>query len=139
VRVFVDTNVLVYLFDSGEPQKQQRAREIVGALAREGALALSTQVLSELFVTVTRKLEEQLPVQSALRALDDLCTFPCVAVDAALVRRAAARSAADQLSHWDALIVEAAIEAGADVLYSEDFQAGRVYHGVRVEDPFAPA
>ena len=62
VRTFVDTNVLVYLFDSEEPQKQRRARELVGTLAREGALALSTQVLSEFFVTVTRRLEEPLPV-----------------------------------------------------------------------------
>ena len=127
----------MYLFDAGAPQKQARARDLIGALAREGALSLSTQVLSEFFVTVTRKLEEPLPVPTALRALDDLYAFPCVAVDAALVRRAASRAAADQLSHWDALIVEAAIESGADVLCSEDFQAGRTYQGIRVEDPFA--
>ena len=71
------------------------------------------------------------------RALGDLAACPCVTIDAALVQRAAARSAADQLSHWDALIVEAAVEAGADVLVSEDFQASRTYGGVRVEDPFA--
>ena len=53
------------------------------------------------------------------------------------MQRAAARSVADQLSHWDALIVEAAVESGADVLCSEDFQAGRSYQGVLVEDPFA--
>jgi predicted nucleic acid-binding protein len=137
VRTFVDTNVLVYLFDAGAPQKQLRAREVVAALARDGALALSTQVLSEFLVTVTRKLEQPLPVPGALRALDDLSAFPCVSVDAALVRRAAARSAADQLAFWDALIVEAAIETGADVLCSEDFQPGRVFQSLRVQDPFA--
>lgn len=137
MRTFVDTNVLVYLFDSGAPQKQARARKLVSALARDGALVLSSQVLSELFVTVTRKLEVPLPVADALRALDDLSAFPCVPVDAALVRRAAARSVADRLAHWDALIVEAAIEAGADVLCSEDLQPGRLYQGVCVEDPFA--
>lgn len=137
MRTFVDTNVLVYLFDSGTPTKQQRARDLVATLARQGALALSTQVLSEFFVTVTRKLERPLPVPNALRALDDLSAFPCVALDAALVRRAALRTTTDQLSHWDALIVEAAIEAGADVLCSEDLQAGRVFQSVRVEDPFA--
>jgi len=56
VRVFVDTNVFVYLFDAEEPAKQQRAREVVSELMRTSALVLSSQVLSELYVTVTRKL-----------------------------------------------------------------------------------
>jgi predicted nucleic acid-binding protein len=137
VRTFVDTNVLVYLFDAGRPPKQQRARDVVGELSRSGALVLSSQVLSEFYVTVTRKLAEPLPPDTAMRALADLAVYPCVAVDAALVQRAAARSAADQLSHWDALIVEAAIEAGAATLYSEDLQPGHRYQGVSVEDPFA--
>ena len=137
MRTFVDTNILVYLFDAGEPAKQERARQVVSDLCRDGALVVSSQVLSELYVTVTRKLEEPLPPDTALQVLADLAAFPCVAIDAALVQRAAARSAADQLSHWDALIVEAAVESGADVLCSEDFQAGRSYQGVLVEDPFA--
>ena len=137
VRTFVDTNVLVYLFDAGQPAKQQTAREIVAGLARAGTLVVSSQVLNEFYVTVTRKLQEPLPVSTALRALADFTAYPCVAIDAALVQRAAVRSAGDQLSHWDALIVEAAIESGAEVLCSEDFTAGQVYQGVRVEDPFA--
>jgi predicted nucleic acid-binding protein len=137
VRSFVDSNVLVYLFDAGHPAKQHRARELVGELCRGGSLVLSSQVLSEFYVTVTRKLDQPLAPDVARQALGDLAAYPCVAIDAALVQRAAARSAADQLSHRDALIVEAAVEAGADVLVSEDFQAGRTYSGVRVEDPFA--
>ena len=37
VRTFVDTNVLVYLFDAGGAGKQQRAREVVATLARDGS------------------------------------------------------------------------------------------------------
>ncbi len=51
------------------PAKQQRARDVVGALARDRSLALSSQVLSELYVTVTRKLAEPLPPAQALQAL----------------------------------------------------------------------
>jgi predicted nucleic acid-binding protein len=137
VRVFVDTNVFVYLFDAQDPVRRQRARDVIAGLARDKALVLSSQVLSELYVTVTRKLAEPLPTAMALRALADLAVFPVVAVDAALVQRAASRSAREPLSHWDALIVEAAIEAGADTVYSEDLQAGSGYRGVTVVDPFA--
>jgi len=137
LRVFVDTNVLVYLFDADEPAKQQLARDVVGELMRTGTLVLSSQVLSELYVTVTRKLAHPLDPESALRALGDLAVYPVVAIDAALVQRAAVRSTAEQVTYWDALILEAAVEAGADVVYSEDLQHGRTYQGVSVVDPFA--
>jgi predicted nucleic acid-binding protein len=137
MRVFVDTNVLVYLFDAQEPTKQVRAREIVSELARNSSLVVSSQVLSELYVTVTRKLAYPLEASAALRALADLAVYPVVAVDAALVLRAAARAVAEQVAYWDALILEAAVEAGAGTVYSEDLQHGRTYQGVAVRDPFA--
>ena len=137
MRVFVDTNVLVYLFDAQEPTKQARAREIVSELARNSSLVVSSQVLSELYVAVTRKLAYPLEASAALRALADLAVYPVVAVDAALVLRAAARAVAEQVAYWDALILEAAVEAGAGTVYSEDLQHGRTYQGVTVRDPFA--
>jgi len=42
-----------------------------------------------------------------------------------------------KISNWDAAIVAAAIEAGCDTLYSEDFSDGQSYGGVRVENPFS--
>ena len=137
MRVFVNTNVFVYLFDADEPAKQQRAREVVGELMRSGALVVSSQVLGELYATVTRKLAHPLEPAAALRALADLAVYPVVAIDAALAQRAAARTADGQVSYWDALILEAAVEAGAATVYSEDLQAGRTYQGVTVQDPFA--
>ena len=138
LRVFVDTNVLVYLFVADEPAKQQRAREVVAELMGAGSFVLSSQVLSELYVTLTRKLAYPLEPAAALRALAALAAYPVVAVDAALVQRAAARTAGEPISYWDALILEAAVEAGANTVYSEDMQPGRAYSGVTVHDPFAP-
>lgn len=137
MRIFVDTNVFVYLFDGADPTKQQRAREVVSELMRAGTLVLSSQVLSELYVTVTRKLACPLEPALALRVLGDLAVFPVVAIDAALAQRAAARTTAEQVAYWDALILEAAVEAGADTVYSEDLQHGRTYQGVTVQNPFA--
>jgi predicted nucleic acid-binding protein len=137
MRTFLDTNVLVYLFDADSPAKQERAREVVAEAARARSLVLSSQVLGELYVTITRKLAQPVPAATALRALEDLAAFPVVAIDGTLVQRAAARSAAEQISYWDALILESAVEAGAGAVYSEDLQAGSTYAGVTVEDPFA--
>lgn len=137
MRSFVDTNVFVYFFDAGEPAKQRRAREVVTDLARRKSLVLSAQVLGELYVTLTRKLVDPFEPHAALRAVGHLAVYPVVPVDALLVQRAADTCLAEQLSFWDALILEAAAEAGASTLLTEDLQAGRTYRGVTVVDPFA--
>ena len=43
-RVFLDTNVTVYLFDADAPAKQQQARELFSRQAYQGRLMTSTQV-----------------------------------------------------------------------------------------------
>ncbi|HEY2296054.1 MAG TPA: PIN domain-containing protein [Thermoanaerobaculia bacterium] len=61
-RVFFDTNVLVYLFDTDSPAKQAQARDLLTEHARSGRIVLSSQVLQEFYVTVTRKLRDLLRV-----------------------------------------------------------------------------
>jgi predicted nucleic acid-binding protein len=55
-RVFLDTNVLVYLFDADEPVKQRRVHDLMSNRDLRARLILSTQVLQEFYVCVTRKL-----------------------------------------------------------------------------------
>jgi predicted nucleic acid-binding protein len=57
----VDTNVLVYAVDESEPVKREIARRTL-ASGDYGELVLSSQVLSEFYVTVTRKLARFGPV-----------------------------------------------------------------------------
>ncbi|RRR66043.1 MAG: hypothetical protein EI684_21490 [Candidatus Viridilinea halotolerans] len=54
VKVLVDTNVLVYAYDRAEPQKQQQAIMLLDLLVQQDLGALTTQILAEFFVTVTR-------------------------------------------------------------------------------------
>ena len=53
-----------------------------------------------------------------------------------LVRAAVRRSRVSRLSYWDSLIVETALSAGADVLFTEDLQDGQIIEGLRVVNPF---
>ncbi len=131
---FVDTNVLVYLFDGDSPGKQARARELLDREAEN--IVLSTQVLGEFYVVVTRKLARPLGTDVAREAVDDLCAFQVRPLHAALVRAAARRSESSKLSYWDALIVETAIDAGAAVLLTEDLQHGQTFSGLRIANPF---
>lgn len=136
-RSFFDTDVLVYLFDEDAPAKQAKARALVEEEAERGGLVVSTQVLQEFYVTVTRKLGRPLPGEDALEAARALGVFPVVQIDPEMVYAAADRSLRSQISLWDALILQAARVGGCERVWSEDLQDGQVIDGVRIRNPFA--
>jgi predicted nucleic acid-binding protein len=135
-RIFVDTNVLTYLFDDAEPKKQAVARQRLAAEADQREIVTSTQVLQELYVSLTRG---KLPIASeevAERAVRDASGFHVVQIDVPLVFAAMTESRRSKLSFWDALVVRAAAQAGCIVLLTEDLNDGQDFDGVRVESPF---
>lgn len=134
-RTFLDTNVLVYLYDRDSPDKQKRAREILEQHLG-GSLILSTQVLQEFFVTVTRKLASPLTKEEALEALEDLVAFPVVGIDENAVTAAARLSVDHQISLWDALILISAESAGCQRVLTEDLQDGWKILGLEIQNPF---
>lgn len=131
---FIDTNVLVYLFDADAPRKQARARSLLSEVA-ESAI-VSTQVLGEFHVAVTRKLARPLAFEQAEAAVEALCELRVRPIHEGLVKAAIRRSQGSRLSYWDALIVETAIEAKAAVLHTEDMQDGQKFDDIRVANPF---
>lgn len=136
MRIFFDTNILVYVFDNDSPEKQAIARERLRSAVVDGSLVLSTQVLQEFHVAVTRKLEDPVTPEVSEEILQNLSRLPILSVDPPLVLAAARLSRVHTISFWDALIVESAIAAGAATLLTEDLQAGRVFGQLRVENPF---
>ena len=131
---FFDTNVLVYVFDRAESIKQARAQDLVTAHMTARDMVLSTQVLQELYVTLTRK--KQLGAADALEVVTTFAQERIVPASADLVLRGLALSQQRQLSAWDALIVQAALHAGCTTLYSEDFQNGARFDELVVLNPF---
>lgn len=131
---FLDTNVLVYCADARAPARQMLARALVSRLAAAGEAVVSTQVLIELFHALTRKLG--VPPVTARALTLAFAQGPVIGSDAALVDAATERSVVHQLSIWDAMVVEAALRAQAQTLYSEDFTHGRRFGTLRVVNPF---
>jgi predicted nucleic acid-binding protein len=134
---FVDTNVLVYAFDKGSSPKKRVAERLMNELMEEDRLRVSTQVLQELFVTLTGKVSQRCSSEEALAVLEDLTAWPLIVVDYAAIRAAVGLADQDRLSFWDALVVVAAARAGAKVLYTEDLNDGQEILGVRISNPFA--
>lgn len=131
---FFDTNVLVYVFDRTDARKQSIAQDLVAAHMTARDMVLSTQVLQELYVTLTRK--KHLGAADALEVVTTFAQERTVPASADLVLRGLALGDARRLSAWDALIVQAALQAGCTTLYSEDFSTGARFDELVVVNPF---
>lgn len=136
MRTFFDTNILVYMFDADYAVKKERACAVFEAEASAGRAVLSTQVLQEFYVAVTRKLSTPLAPETAEAVVRDLSLLPVVPVDTDRILAAIHRSRTLGFSFWDVLIVETALASGADRLLTEDLQHGQTIEGLRVENPF---
>jgi predicted nucleic acid-binding protein len=136
---FVDTNILVYAIAGDDPVRSSIAQDLLRKLMLDRSLRTSTQVLQELYVTLTRKGKLPMLPDVALHYIDQVAAWPVAVTEFKSVRRAIELSIASMLSFWDALIVVAAQSSGAGTLYSEDLQAGRELLGVRIVNPFPAA
>lgn len=136
-RAFLDSNVLVYLFDDASPEKKRAVGALVQKLAEaKTARIVSTQVLQEAYSAVTGKLGVEPARTLALLQGMAESGFTVVTVDAPLVWKGAERSASDKLSFWDGLIVESAVAAQCTHLYTEDAQIATTSAGLQVINPF---
>lgn len=135
-KTFVDTNILIYAHDADAKAKHEIAKSILRELWKRRTGVLSTQVLHEFYVNVTRKIASPLPKSSARAVVDSYAVW---CVDTTLAEISAAFRIEDEacIGFWDALIIAAAWKAGAGRILSEDLNAGQTISGVRIENPFS--
>lgn len=134
-RPFFDTNVLIYSVDEQEARKSRIAGELVKEHLVEGEGMISVQVLREFYVA-SRKLSDPLSEENAQEMVEYFSMFRTLSEDTGMVLRAVRLSREYMLSFGNALIVEAALSAGADRLLTEGLQHGQEIEGLTVENPF---
>lgn len=136
---FVDSNILVYAEDRDAGPKHAAARDLVTGLWRTGGGVVSVQVLQEFFVTVTRKMPRPLPSGRALTIVEQYLTWRVVENTGHLLVAGIQLAASLQVSFWDALVLEAALAAHCDQLWTEDLNHGQRVRGLLIVNPFLPA
>lgn len=131
----LDTNIFIYACDQSDSQRQATALKLIDSSA-DGVLFW--QVACE-FVAASRKLTAQgfTPTNAWARLAEYMDLFPLILPSPNVLQMARARHLEKGWSFWDAMIVEAAREAGADRLYSEDLPGGTV-EGLEIINPFMP-
>lgn len=135
-RSFVDTNVLIYAYDLEAGSKHTIAANILRDLWLSGNGALSTQVLQEFYVNVTKKITKPLSALEARVIISRYRVWHLEENTLDSIIRASEIQERHQLSFWDSLIIAAASKASAGVLLSEDLNHGQIIDGVKIYNPF---
>src|SRR5690242_4658869 len=118
-KCFVDTNILVYAHDRLAGEKHQCALELVESIWNAGNGVISTQVLQEFCVTIRQKSEHPLSLDDTFRVVKQYLAWTVVVNSPSAVLHAIEIEARYKIRFWDALILHAAEQAGAEILYSE--------------------
>jgi predicted nucleic acid-binding protein len=133
---FLDSNVLVYAYDSSEPRKQQIAQDLVRR-AVAGDIAASSQVLGEFASTFLYKLNPPAKPEDLMILLDTLWPIKLIPMDGDIVLRAVQAHAKYGVHFYDGMIVATAERGGCQKIWSEDLNSGQRYFDCVVENPFA--
>ncbi|MEA3335793.1 MAG: PIN domain-containing protein [Chloroflexota bacterium] len=132
----VDTNILIFAHDSSAGEKNRRANALLRRLWQERNGCLSVQVLQEFYVNVTQKVAQPLNPALAAQIIADLSVWRVHQPGVEDVLDAIQIQSRYQLSFWDAMIVNSALQLGCQTIWTEDMNTGQSYDGVIAENPF---
>jgi predicted nucleic acid-binding protein len=135
-RVALDSNVLIYAELEPDSEKGTRAADLILRAAGDGVIPV--QVLGEYLRLVQRRVPtafaEAVRQASIYRTL-----FLTPSTTSATIDKACELAHGHRMQLWDCVVCTASIEAGANVLMTEDMQDGRIIEGLRLMNPFTPA
>ena len=132
--VFVDSNVLIYAIDEGNPKKYEAAKLWRSELWKSRRGRVSFQVLQEFYVNIARRWPEA--SEQARAEIRNLLAWKPVVMNAEMLEHGWKIQDRYRLSFWDALIVAAAKAVSCRYLLTEDLQADQDFDGLVVVNPF---
>lgn len=137
-RYFLDTNILVYVFDAKATAKAKRAATLVRQAVDTGVGIISYQVAQEFLNLALRRFPHPFTVAEAEQYFLAVLK-PLLAVESSpsLFLEGLRISSRYQFGWYDSLIIAAALEGKCSILYSEDMQDGQRIESLRIENPFA--
>ena len=134
--VFVDTNILIYAHDKDAGAKHERAALVVEELWNNGNGIISSQVIEEFYVNVTRKIPRPLSRVQARGLIGNYFAWHIQPINPDTILLASEIEERYMLSFWDALIISTASQANVDRLLTEDLSHGQVIEGILIQNPF---
>lgn len=131
--IFVDTNILVYAHDKNAGEKHKTAKKMIETLWNKRIPpSISVQVLQELYVNV---IKGGLSDKESNGLIEDYLNWDVIDNDSSLLLEGIKEKSRWKISFWDGLIIAAARQAKASIIWSEDLSASQNYGGIVVLNP----
>lgn len=120
----VDTNILVYAYDTFDRKKHEKCKQLIEAVFKgERRLAVSNQILSELFFVLTKKLKMPFSLEDAeaiVLGIVDSVNWIKINYNHETVKKAIMISKTRNIAIWDSLVVATALENDITKIYTEN-------------------
>ncbi|MBU2510970.1 PIN domain-containing protein [bacterium] len=135
-KIFIDTNMLIYAHDLDAGRKQKTAAKLLKKIWNDGNGVISTQVLQEFYVNVTRKISSPLTPTEARSIIENYIVWSVQQITPKSILSASEIEDQHRISFWDAMIISAARSAGASQVITEGMNHGQMIEGVLIRNPF---
>ena len=137
-KIFFDTNLIVYLFDKSEKNKQKSIKDLLLKRKIDSISCISLQVINEFINVVTKKIENPVgydQVKKLVKNLNNFFTvFPLSMKDSETALELVVKY---KYSYWDSLILSSALNNECTILYSEDLHHYQtIDDSLKIIDPF---
>jgi predicted nucleic acid-binding protein len=136
-KFFLDTNIIIYSFDSSAAEKKKKAIKLISHALENNLGVVSFQVVNEFSNAALRKFKTPLSTIDLRDYIKNVLAPMCL-VHSSFPLLEIAYNILEQtgFSFYDSLIVAAANQADCKILYTEDLQHGRKIAGVEIINPF---
>lgn len=135
-KVFLDTNILIYAHDIDAGLKHDVSIAILEKIWEEKNGVISTQVIQEFYVNVTRKIPNPITPVQARGIILNYFSWHVEAIEPHTILSASEIEEKYVLSFWDSLIIATACQSEAGKIITEDLNHGQNIEGVLIENPF---
>ena len=133
-RVFVDSNIWVYLFAGDDNTKNETAKQYITEKMKTSNLVISYQVVNEVCCVLKKKKYTEPEIRRVADDMIAFCELSGYSTDVIFI--ASELRERYSFSYWDSYIVASALESQCDVLASEDMQDGLRIDNMVIENVF---
>lgn len=137
--ILVDTNIVVYAYDTFDKKKHEACKSLVEKVFKgEIRLTVSNQILAEIFFVLARKLKNPLSSEDAgaiVFGIVDSNNWEKINYTHETVKRAVLLSKNCNTSIWDCIIAETALENGISRIYTENTKDFGKIPNLKAENP----
>jgi len=140
IEKLIDTNILVYAYNTSEENKHIVAKGIVTEIWNKGGGVITLQNLSEFFVVVTKKVEHPLSINDARIIINDIINstkWLIIDRDDKILLKSIELVENTGIHLWDALIAACMLENGIGVIVTENENDFNKINGIQVINPFS--